>query len=436
MSIHLCLFEDDHVENLRPLVETRAAFDLRLGIRTILETTREALDALPVSSLGLLTRPIVGPLTAQSHEHATVNSLPETADVLFVNGRFVAEGGSTIDELCAYVSSDASPRTFTRDDAIVAAWAPSGSHTGLAASDAPPRSPTDLLDDAPTTAVPDATLLTRPWDLLDLLRPSIERDVDARTEAEPSRPISARPQASVHESVVAVHADHIYLGQDVDVRPGAILNAEDGPIYIGPEATIGEQAVLRGPCYVGPKTQIKIGANVDGAAFGYWCKVAGEVHDTVLHSLSNKAHPGFLGHSYLGRWCNLGADTNNSNLKNDYSDVSAYAPADDTFVSTGRQFAGLFMGDHSKCGINTMFNTGTVVGTCCNVFGGDFPPRYLPPFSWGSPARGFEPYHLDRALTVAEHVMGRRETEFTEAHRTLLETLFRRTQSEREVHLA
>jgi UDP-N-acetylglucosamine diphosphorylase/glucosamine-1-phosphate N-acetyltransferase len=375
----------------------------------------------------------VAPVTAPAHPNARLNALPDGADVLFVNGRFVA-AGPAVEAIRAHVTDGGGARAFVRDDTVVAAWVP----------DAAARLPPDLLSDSavsatafadlPVTTVEDATLVGRPWDLLGTLPPALRRDIAARTDALPTRPPPDRPQADVHPSVTSVRPEHIHLGAGATVRPGALLNAEDGPIYVDENATVFEQAVVRGPCYVGPKTQVKPMADVQNAAFGYYCKVGGEVHDTVIHSLSNKSHPGFLGHAYLGRWCNLGADTNNSNLKNDYGEVSAYAPADGAFVDTGRQFAGLFMGDHSKCGINTMFNTGTVVGTCCNLYGGDFPPRYVPPFSWGGPGDGFSTYRLDKALSVAERVMGRRDTPFTDADRTLLTTLFERTAPERETH--
>ncbi len=428
--MHLCLFEDEHAPSLRPLVETRAAYDLRLGMRTLLETTQETFDA---DHLVLHSRPLVGPVTAEAHDNAVVNALPDGPDVLFVNGRFVADDGDLVEQIreCAGANS---ARAFMQNDTVVAAWVPNAAG----------RLPKDVLsskaltaaafDDLPTTTVDEATLVRRPWHLLGTLRPALERDVAARTTALPTHPLPDRAHASVHESVVGIRPEHIHLGSNAEVRPGAILNAEDGPIYIDANATIFERAVVKGPCYVGPQSQIKVGADVEGSAFGYYCKVGGEVHDTVIHALSNKSHPGFLGHAYLGRWCNLGADTNNSNLKNDYGEVSAFAPAEEAFVGTDRQFAGLFMGDHSKCGINTMFNTGTVVGTCCNVYGGDFPPRYLPPFSWGGPSAGFTAYRLDKALEVAERVMGRRDTPFTDADRTLLTTLFEQTEAERTAH--
>jgi len=428
--MHLCLFEDDRVPALRPLVETRPAYALRLGMRSVLETARRAFDA---DALTLHARPLVAPVADDTYE-APVNTLPDEGDVLFVNGRFVAEGGSATSDIRASVQGSDEARIFVQDDTLVAAWVPEAS--------AP--LPADLLDtpaltaasfgDLPATVLPDATLLDWPWDLLDTLRPALHRDGTALTQDLSGTPLSDRPHASVHESVVAVRPEAIRLGQDVTVRPGAILNAEDGPIVLDDGASVAERAVLDGPCYVGPQTQIKVGADIEGAAFGYWCKVGGEVHDTVIQSLSNKGHAGFLGHAYLGRWCNLGADTNNSNLRNDYREVRVYAPAEDRLVPTGRQFAGLFMGDHSKCSINTMFNTGTVVGTSCNLYGADFPPRYVPPFSWGGSSAGLTTYRLERALSVAERVMGRRDVPFTEAHGTLLSTLYERTADERAAH--
>ncbi|MFB6249402.1 MAG: putative sugar nucleotidyl transferase [Salinibacter sp.] len=428
--MHLCLFEDDHVPALRPLVESRAAYDLRLGIRSVLETAR---DAFAPEGLALHARPLVAPVTDRAHD-VPVNALPDGADVLFLNGRFVAADRAATTQIRAHVQGEGAARAFTHDGALVAAWVP----------DAKAHLPGDLLDapavpkapfsDLPATPLGEATLLRRPWTLLETLRPALRRDAAARRDGPATTSLPDRPHASVHESVVAVRPAQIALGRNVEVRPGAVLNAEDGPIVLGDGASVAERAVLRGPCFIGPQTQVKVGANVEGAAFGYWCKVAGEIHDTIIHALTNKGHPGFLGHAYLGQWCNVGADTNNSNLRNDYGEVTAYAPAEGDFVPTGRQFAGLFMGDHSKCGINTMFDTGTVVGTCCNLYGSDFPPRYVPPFSWGSARDGFATYRLPKALSVAERVVGRRDVPFTEADARLLSTLHEQTAEERARH--
>ncbi|WP_263787446.1 GlmU family protein [Salinibacter grassmerensis] len=426
--MHLCLFEDGPVSGLRPFVETRAAYDLRLAGRTVLETAEHAFNP---AGLVLHARPLIAERTRHAHPEAVVNTLPDGGDVLFVNGRYVAEEGAALSQLGAALAQDA-PRAFVQEDRLVAAWVPDAAARLPDDVLARPALTADAFDGLPLTTLDDATLLRRPWDLLDALRPALARDARALADS-PSGPLVERPHATVYESAVAVENERIHLGEGTTVKPGALLNAEDGPIVLGPGATIHERAVLRGPCYIGPKTRVKTGADLEGTATGTWCKIGGEVHDALLQGFSNKSHPGFLGHSVLGGWCNLGADTNTSNLKNDYGAVSAYAPDAERFVDTGRQFAGLFMGDHSKCGINTMFNTGTVVGTNCNLFGGDFPPRYVPPFSWGG-ASGLTTYRLDKACEVAEHVMGRRDTTFTAADRSLLTELFERTQAERAEH--
>lgn len=428
--MHLCLFEDDQVPSLRPLVETRAVYDLRLGLRTLLQTTH---DAFAPDTLLLHTRPYLADVTRQAHPDALVNTLPDEADVLFVNGRFVASEGAALSRVTKAPTSNEG-RLFVQDGSIVAAWIPNASHSLPADLLSRPALTPEAFGDRPTTPLDDASLLEYPWDLLDTLHSSLTRDLDTCTEEPTAAPPENRLHAAVHESVTSVNPDQIYLGNGTTIQPGAILNAEHGPIYVGPGATVHEQAVVRGPCALGPRTEVKVGASVEGTAAGEWCKLGGEVHDSVIQGFSNKSHAGFLGHAYLGRWCNLGADTNNSNLKNDYGEVSAYAPAEERFVGTGRQFTGLFMGDHSKCGINTMFNTGTVIGTNCNLFGGDFPPRYVPPFSWGGPSRGFTEYRLDKALAVAERVMARRDTALTDADRSVLTALFERSQDERTRH--
>ena len=180
---------------------------------------------------------------------------------------------------------------------------------------------------------------------------------------------------------------------------------------------------------------MKAAARVDGSAVGPRAKVAGEVHASVVVGLSNKAHDGYLGNSYLGRWCNLGAGTDTSNLRNDYGDVSLWDPVAQDFLPTGRRFLGLVMADHAKCAIGTRFNTGTLVGVACNWFGAGFPPRRLPSFSWGGDG-GLEGYRLDKAIRVAEAAMARRDRPLTEADRALLAAVFEASAGARAAVLA
>ncbi len=425
--MHLCLFEDAETVHFRPLVNTRAVYDLRLGIRTLLETTRDAFDAPPTV---LHARAPIAAVTAQAYD-LPVNAIAAGDAVLFVNGRFVADDGPVLERLRRAAAPDEPARAFVQEEHLVAAWVPNVNPTlAERVTTGAMLTPADF-EDLPEESVEGATLVHRLWHLLDALRPALTRDFAARMG--PYRileDIYSRPGTSVHPSAVGINPEQIFIGRGATVQPGAILNAEHGPIFIDRNAQVLEQTVLRGPLYIGPKTKVKVGANLEACAIGRWCKVGGEVHDTVMHSLSNKSHAGFLGHSYLGRWCNLGADTNVSNLKNDYGVIALYNPTTETFEPTGRQFVGCFMGDHSKTAINTMLNTGTLVGTFCNLYGADFPPRVLPSFTWGAPG-AYTTYRLEKALRVAEAVMARRDTPFTDADRALLTHVFEMTRDVR-----
>lgn len=202
-----------------------------------------------------------------------------------------------------------------------------------------------------------------------------------------------------------------------------ILNVTAGPVYLAADAELMEGCMVRGPFSLGEHSALKMGAKVYGAStIGPHSKVGGEMSNSVIFGYSNKAHDGFLGNSVLGEWCNLGADTNNSNLKNNYSNVKLYNYREGKQVDTGLQFCGLIMGDHSKSGINTMFNTGTVVGVGCNVYGGGFPPTHVPNFSWGG-SEGLEPYQLSKLFETAERVYERRGLKFSEQEKAILEAV-------------
>lgn len=204
----------------------------------------------------------------------------------------------------------------------------------------------------------------------------------------------------------------------------AILNATTGPIYIGKDAEIMEGSVIRGPFALCDHAVVKMAAKIYGpTTVGPYSKVGGEINNSVIFGYSNKAHDGFLGHSVIGEWCNLGADTNNSNLKNSYDSVKLWNYPQKTFVDTGLKFCGLIMGDHSKTGINTMFNTGTVVGVNVNVFGSGYQRQFIPSFSWGG-AQGFKIYDIKKAQTVAKEVYARRDKEFDEKEKEILVSLF------------
>lgn len=221
----------------------------------------------------------------------------------------------------------------------------------------------------------------------------------------------------------------VYSPENIFVEPGAkikaaVLNAETGPIYIGKDAEIQEGALVRGPFALCEGSVVNMGAKMRGDnTIGPFSKVGGEISNSVIFGYSNKGHDGFLGNSVVGEWCNLGADTNTSNLKNNYSNVKAWNYKEEKLSDTGLQFCGLMMGDHAKAGINTMFNTGTVVGVSANVFGGSFPPKFIPSFAWGG-SEGFSKHEFEKALETASRVMQRRKMELTAADVEVLQYVF------------
>ena len=205
-----------------------------------------------------------------------------------------------------------------------------------------------------------------------------------------------------------------------------IINAEEGPVYFGENSVILEGSMIRGPFAALEHSVVKMGAKIyGGTTIGPHSKVGGEIQGSVFFGYSNKGHDGYLGNSVIAEWCNLGADTNNSNLKNNYSKVKMWNYPQQNFVDTGLQFCGLIMGDHSKCGIATMFNTGTVVGVNSNIFGGDFQPKFFPSFKWGN--QEFVDYRFDKALEVAKAVMKRRNVEFDKKEQKLFEEIYKLT---------
>ncbi len=228
----------------------------------------------------------------------------------------------------------------------------------------------------------------------------------------------------------------VYKPEDIFIEAGAelnacVLNASTGPIYLGKNSQVQEGTVIRGPFSLGEASVVNMGAKIRGdTTVGPHCKVGGEISNSVLFGYSNKGHDGFLGNSVLGEWCNLGADTNVSNLKNNYEDVKLWNYRKGGFVKTGMMFCGLMMGDHSKCGINTMFNTGTVVGVGANIFGDGYPRNFVPSFAWGG-AAGFSTFQLDKVFETAARVMERRHVALSEADKKILTHVFNQSVNER-----
>lgn len=261
----------------------------------------------------------------------------------------------------------------------------------------------------------EVNIVKRPWDIFRLNGQELESDFRLLTDGRDSEPL--------HESNTLIGDEsNLFIEEGAEVY-ASILNVLEGPIYIGKEAEIMEGCMIRGGLALCDHGVLKMGAKIYGpTTVGPYSKVGGEVGNSVILGYSNKGHDGYLGNSVLGEWCNLGADTNTSNLKNNYSDVRAYAYLENEYIETGLQFCGLIMGDHSKSSINSMFNTGTVVGVCANVFDGGFPPKFIPSFSWGGKG-GFTQFKMEKALEVAEKVMARRKVDLTDEDKKILKKI-------------
>lgn len=264
----------------------------------------------------------------------------------------------------------------------------------------------------------DLLQIKNSWDIFSLNDKAIKADFKLLTEGRKSEPIP--------ETVNCIQKDNIFLEEGVDIT-FATLNASEGPIYVGKDAIIMEGSLVRGPFALCHDSILKMGAKIyGGTTIGPLSKVGGEVNNCVIFGYSSKAHEGYLGNAVIGEWCNLGADTNNSNLKNNYAEVKLWSYETERFAKTGLQFCGLMMGDHSKCGINTMFNTGTVIGVSANIFGGNFPRNFIPSFSWGG-SGGFTSYMMNKVNEVAAVVMKRKHVDYDEKEKKILQHIFDET---------
>ncbi len=391
--MRLVLFDDQNRQALFPFTHTRPAADIRCGILTMRERWER-----------LLGHPHSGSLTAAHlQELFPVGTSDES---LLVHGSVF--GTEALRD--AILSLGAGERLT--HDGMTIAWRIDG-----------PLPPFDELHDFGDSlrvkafhGVVDALL--KPWDIFSGNDRALRADFALLT--------AGRKSAGFPEGI-SVSGEDVFLEEGAVIRPGAIINATTGPVYLGRDAEIMEGSIIRGPLALGAGAALKMGAKVYGATtIGPGCKVGGEVNNVVFFANSNKGHDGFLGNAVIGEWCNLGADTNCSNLKNNYDEVKVWDEAVQKSVRTGLTFCGLLMGDHSKCGINTMFNTGTVAGVSCNIWGGGFPEKFIPSFSWGGPD-GMSTYQFERAAETAGRMMARRGKSLSAAERQMLLQVYEST---------
>lgn len=387
------LFDESRRNNLLPLTFMRPVADIRFGILTI----REKWEYFLKCKTSTLT---------ENYLSAKFPLVKEKENII-INGA-VCPNDKLVDEIGQLQAGQA----LVKGDTVIAMYL----------NEADFEKPSGAVEEVETEA--EFLEINNTWDIFAKNGLALAFDYELITKGRKSQKIPAH--------CLAMNPENIFIEPGAEIL-ASTLNASAGPIYIGKEAVVMEGSNLRGPIALCEHAQVKMGAKIYGATtIGPWSKVGGEVNSSVIFGYSNKAHDGFLGHSVIAEWCNLGADTNTSNLKNTYDQVKLWSYPDESFVETGQQFCGLIMGDHSKCGINTMFNTGTVVGVSSNIFGSGFQRNFISSFKWGG-VTGFSTFLPKKAIEVAKGMYGRRELEFTDIDAKLIEDVYNLTHNYRRM---
>ena len=391
------LFDESTRINLLPFTFTRPVADIRIGILTIREKWEKYLGR----KTSTLTESYLGvkfPLIKEKN-NILINAsiLPNPKLVEEIKALKPNQALSLGDYIIAFSSSEVDMENMGDDKSSVIE-----------------EKETDTL----------FTKLNDVWEIFSLNDEEIRNDFHLITNGRKSAKLSETNRVSCKENIF------IEEGAKVEF---SIINAEKGPVYIDKSAEIMEGCMVRGPFAMGEASILKMGTKVYGATtIGPYSKIGGELNNVVIFGYSNKAHDGFMGTSVIGEWCNIGANTNTSNLKNTYEEVKLWSYVDQTFLDTGLQYCGLIMGDHSKCGINTMFNTGTVVGVNANVFGSGFQRNFIPSFTWGG-VSGFDTYDIKKAIKVAARVYEHRGIEFDETEQNILSAVYKITHKNRQL---
>lgn len=411
MKNTICIFEDEGVVNMHPLTYLRPVYDLRCGILTLREKITLRFQK---SNLILHSRDFLNEVLKERFPGNAVNNF-NAENILFINGRLLFN-----DDIAKLISKQKNDFLLINNSHIIAARL-SQNNLSIIKNDFGALLNFNELKNIPIIES-DAELVEYPWHLVNNNGKEILNDYKLLRGKK-------KNGTNKFKSVELINRKNIFIDKNSKIDPFAVLDASNGPIFIGKNVRIMSHAVIQGPAFIGDNTIIKMHAAIyHNTSIGEVCKIGGEVEESIIHSYSNKQHEGFLGHAYLGSWVNIGASTNNSDLKNNYANVDVYING--KHMDSGSQFVGLIMGDHSKTAINTMFNTGTVVGVSCNIFGAGFPAKYIPSFTWGG-SDFLRTYHISKSLEVAKLVMNRRNIELTKAEEDLINKIYEMTESER-----
>jgi len=391
--MNVILFDQEQSwKNLLPLTYTRPISEIRIGILTIKEKWDLELNTV----CSYLTKSYL------NHKFP----LKEEANSLFINGS-LCPNTSLINEIKKLKPQ----QVLLKNNVILALVGASKDLNAIHAIEKIEFSG-------------EVLLVKNVWDIFQKNGDALKLDFELLTKNKKSQALS--------NSVTVIGDKNLVFLEEGAKAEACILNTTAGPIYLAKDAEIMEGSVVRGPFSLGEHSALKLSTKVYGpTTIGPHCKVGGEVNNSVIFGYTNKAHDGFLGNSVIAEWCNLGADTNNSNLKNNYGNVKLFNYSQTKMIDSGLQFCGLIMGDHSKSGINTMFNTGTVVGVAANIYGGGFPDTHIPSFSWGG-SEGFETYRLEKLFETAEKVFERRSLKFNTTEKEILTSVFNLTKEFRK----
>ncbi len=393
--MQIIVFEDDGFANLLPLVYGRAVFNIRVGFDNLLAKIESAFG--PVA--GVQVRPSIEPALRERFPRLFAGG-QAGGDQLWVNGRLLVRRRFELPP----------GSVATEGDAILAArFDGGGGLDAIRAAVSGTGSMTLRRVDLPEGA---ARLIDYPWQAVLENPAEIERQFSS---------IAPIVHGLVYPGAHLLNESAIHIGDGSVVKPCSVLDAENGPIYVGENVTINPNVTITGPCYIGDGCIIQSGANIrPGSSIGPVCKVGGEVEGSTIHAYSNKQHDGFLGHSYVGEWVNLGADTVTSDLKNTYGPVTVHVNGRP--VDSGEMFVGAIIGDHSKTGIRVALPTGCVVGYACNVFVSAYAPKFVPSFSWLTD-EGHAEHDVERALKVAMKVVARRKREYSATEQALFRSI-------------
>ncbi len=383
--MNFILFDDNRRESFLPLTFIRPLADIRIGILTIREKWERY--------LGVRTSTLTEDYLSSKYP------LVREKNNILINGSVLPDS-----KLVARILALKPNQALVEQDCIIA----------MHLSD-------DEIDNVQEAECEEIEFsgcclcIRNTWDLFTLNDAALRADYDLIT--------GNRVSGVADKTNILYHEEKIFIEEGAQIRC-SVLNASEGPIYVGKDAEIMEGCLVRGPFAMCDHSVLKMGTRVYGpSTLGLYSKAGGEIDHSIIFSYSNKAHDGYLGHAVIGEWCNLGAATNNSNLKNTYEKVKMWSYPEESFVETGLQFCGLVMGDYSKTGIGTMFNTGTVVGVNTNIYGHGLQRNFIPSFSWGG-TTGFKEYKINEAIKVAERMHQRRELEFTDIERDILQTIY------------